>query len=303
MRIDPATAWTKGVSRSFYLSIRILPAAMRPAVAAGYLLARASDTVADSSSAPLEMRLQALDDLASALEQESQAPRWPREITAAVRDPRERELLGRVEEVLGILAALPAPQAALVREVVTTIIGGQRFDLERFATGTAERPVVLADSDELLGYAKSVAGCVGVFWTRLGLLTLGADFSDAPENELLRRAENHGVALQLVNILRDLPADLAQGRCYLPVPDPGDRPALLRTHAGWLLHAERGVADGLAYAALLKQRRIRAASALPALLAAETLRLLEHVTWEELAARPKVPRRRVWRLVLRAFRG
>jgi farnesyl-diphosphate farnesyltransferase len=33
---------------------------------------------------------------------------------------------------------------------------------------------------------------------------------------LLRRAIRFGKGLQLVNILRDLPADLQKGRCYLP---------------------------------------------------------------------------------------
>ena len=36
------------VSRSFYLSMRFLPREMRPGVAVGYLLARATDTVADT---------------------------------------------------------------------------------------------------------------------------------------------------------------------------------------------------------------------------------------------------------------
>lgn len=35
------------VSRSFYLSMRFLPREMRPGVAVGYLLARATDTVAE----------------------------------------------------------------------------------------------------------------------------------------------------------------------------------------------------------------------------------------------------------------
>ena len=37
----------RGVSRSFYLSLRILPAALREPIGLAYLLARAADTVAD----------------------------------------------------------------------------------------------------------------------------------------------------------------------------------------------------------------------------------------------------------------
>jgi farnesyl-diphosphate farnesyltransferase len=39
----------KSVSRSFYLTIRFLPKQMRPAVALGYMLARATDSVADTA--------------------------------------------------------------------------------------------------------------------------------------------------------------------------------------------------------------------------------------------------------------
>ena len=38
----------KGVSRSFYLTIRLLPAALQAPIAVGYLLARATDPVADT---------------------------------------------------------------------------------------------------------------------------------------------------------------------------------------------------------------------------------------------------------------
>ena len=46
----------KGVSRAFYLSIRVLPPRMREPVAVAYLLARAADTIADTASLPLERR-------------------------------------------------------------------------------------------------------------------------------------------------------------------------------------------------------------------------------------------------------
>ena len=50
----------KAVSRSFYLSMVWLPPAMRRGIALGYLLARAADSVADTSSAPAAERVAAL---------------------------------------------------------------------------------------------------------------------------------------------------------------------------------------------------------------------------------------------------
>ena len=101
------------------------------------------------------------------------------------------------------------PWDALVREVLATIASGQTLDLERFAGASRENPVVLDDDAALEDYAWRVAGCVGAFWTKLGFLTLGDRFSKSPEPELLAQGIAYGKGLQLVNILRDLAADLA----------------------------------------------------------------------------------------------
>src|SRR5258707_13271546 len=47
----------KGVSRSFYLTLRVLPAGMRDPIGLAYLLARAADTIADTSLISPEQRL------------------------------------------------------------------------------------------------------------------------------------------------------------------------------------------------------------------------------------------------------
>ena len=48
------------VSRSFYLSIRVLPRKLRDPVSLGYLLAHASDTIADTADIPIELRAENL---------------------------------------------------------------------------------------------------------------------------------------------------------------------------------------------------------------------------------------------------
>jgi 15-cis-phytoene synthase len=61
-----------------------------------------------------------------------------------------------------------------------------------------------SDFDELLGYCRHVAGAVGIACTAV----YGAD---QPQ-----RAEALGVALQLINIMRDVAEDMRLGRVYLP---------------------------------------------------------------------------------------
>ena len=291
----------KGVSRSFYLTLRLLPGPMRGAASLGYLLARTSDTLADSAALSVEDRQRCLDQFLGCVSGEADFQSWPPSILNAVPDARERRLLGCSESILTWLRHLPGGEATLVREVLEIIIGGQLLDLARFATASGRNPVALQDDAALEDYAWRVAGCVGAFWTKLGFLTLGRDFSKSPEAELIGQGITYGKALQLVNILRDVAADLTVGRCYLPVADPRDVPQLLACHARWLVLAEQWLGDGEQYAATLRLRRLRAASLLPVLLARKTLEPLRGATWVDLQRRNKIPRSAVYHSLVEAI--
>ncbi|MEY5013557.1 MAG: hypothetical protein RLZ22_506 [Verrucomicrobiota bacterium] len=293
----------KGVSRSFYLSLRLLPGPMREAAGLGYLLARTSDTLADSLALGVGQSLECLNEFERAVMDGGGAPRWSMRVLNAVTDPRERRLLEAVGDCLLGLRNLPVAEATLVREVVTTIIGGQRLDLRRFSSSGGLVPLALKDDAELEDYAWRVAGCVGEFWTKLGYLTMGEQFSSSDENEMISLAVHCGKGLQLVNILRDLPKDLAQGRCYLPVNDSVDRDEIMACHRRWIEGAEWWINDGFRYASLLTTRRLQVASVMPAMLAKATLDLMKNITWDELKAGVKVPRVRVYAMLIKAWCG
>ena len=70
---DLLTDLLKNVSRSFYLTLRILPGAVRPQIGLAYLLARATDTVADTEIVGVEQRLEALHRLRARILGESSA--------------------------------------------------------------------------------------------------------------------------------------------------------------------------------------------------------------------------------------
>src|SRR5256886_16708799 len=55
----------RSVSRSFYLSLRILPAGLREPLSLAYLLARATDTIADTPEPPVALRTEALAQVAA----------------------------------------------------------------------------------------------------------------------------------------------------------------------------------------------------------------------------------------------
>ena len=290
----------KGVSRSFYLSLRLLPAAMRPAASLGYLLARTSDTLADSCGAAVALRQQSLTEFSNALQLNRSAPVWPVELRQAPVDPRERLLLENTGKILAALHQLPYSQAQLVREVCQMIISGQALDLERFAAASCAAPVALADDAALDDYTYRVAGCVGEFWTKLGFLTLGKRYSHEDEARLLELGRLYGKGLQLVNILRDLGPDIASGRCYLPVL-PSQPEEFLASYHQWLQRAQEWTSMGKSYSAALCSRRLRMATVLPALLAEKTLLRLESPAFPLPSAGVKISRTEVYRSLIRAF--
>ncbi len=276
---------------------------MRNAAALGYLLARTSDTLADTAAIPTEARLHCLDGFAQAIVGDAPLPRWPLAVLNAVANEDERHLLERATDLFVWLRRLHAGEASLVREVVAIIIGGQQLDVRRFADAGNGRITTLPDEAALDDYTWRVAGCVGAFWTKLGFLTLGSGFSKTPEPALLELGITYGKGLQLVNILRDLPTDLANGRCYLPVRDPRNAGNLLESHQERIAQAEDNIAAGFLYAKTLRSRRLRAATVLPAMIARETLTLMRGADWPTLNARVKVPRLKVYLALARALTG
>jgi farnesyl-diphosphate farnesyltransferase len=291
----------KGVSRSFYLSLRLLPGPMQGAASLAYLLARTSDTLADAETLPSHVRLSALEAFSQAVKRSEAAPEWPSSLVASLIDSREQSLLMASRRLFAWLDSLSDAEAALVRQVISVITSGQELDLRRFSLADADHPIALACEAELEDYTWRVAGCVGEFWTRLGYLTLGDGFSRSREDVLISRGISYGKGLQLINILRDLPADLSAGRCYLPLANVADRSEIAACRAHWSRRAESWIGEGFAYSSSLVPRRLRAASVLPAMLAKETLMRLEAAGPLAMQARIKVPRHRVYLALVQAF--
>jgi farnesyl-diphosphate farnesyltransferase len=289
----------KAVSRSFYLSLRFLPAPMRRPAGIAYLLARTSDTIADSAAVSPQERIAFLEDFSQQVRGE--AGKLPEKLAEGVDNDGEKALLRRSGEVVAALATLSGEEQALVREVLETIIGGQKLDLERFGEADGNHVVCLPDEAALDDYTWRVAGCVGSFWTKLGFQTLGKDFSEFPQEELIEWGIEYGKGLQLVNILRDLPADLKAGRCYLPVEGADHRAVLMTEFSKWRERAVEKVAKGRKYSKKLAKKRLRVASVLPAMIAEETLRMMEEVSFSRLEERIKVPRPKVYGMILNAW--
>ena len=142
----------KAVSRSFYLSMVWLPPAMRRGIALGYMLARATDSVADTSSAAPGIRVQVLEQMGMAVagalsgEELSSLLRALRgEMADAQSKESEALLLRRFDECLKQLELVSEAERILIRKVLSTIVEGQLWDLTYLSSGKRWKQMMIPD--------------------------------------------------------------------------------------------------------------------------------------------------------------
>jgi farnesyl-diphosphate farnesyltransferase len=313
------TVILRSVSRSFYLSIRFLPSRLRDPIALAYLLARTTDTVADTTRIPRAMRIETLKMLADAIQAKASREMILNQVASFAplqENAAERTLLGSLSDCLEWLEQISRADRDDIRTVLEQITHGQMLDLRRFdlpidGFGAANDPPqvrALQTSGDLDEYTYLVAGCVGEFWTRICFRHL-RDFASATQDEMLALGRRYGMALQLINVLRDAGNDLRAGRCYFPQDELGavgltaaqilSEPARFQPiYQRWIAKAQEGLTCGMQYSRAIRNRRVRSATVLPALIGARTLALLRRAGASALHQTIKVPRREVRAMIL-----
>jgi farnesyl-diphosphate farnesyltransferase len=205
-------------SRTFALSIPVLPEPTRSEVRIAYLLFRIADTFEDASHWPPEERIRAIADFNGLLSgysrarAESLSRAWVERGVA--RHAGYRELISEVPFVLESFFALSPGAIPPIREHVVRSADGMASIVARTRGGQ----LTLSSIPDLKDYCYIVAGIVGEMLTELFLLDRSALSGVA--GYLRERAATFGEALQLVNILKDSATDAREGRQYLPAGVP-----------------------------------------------------------------------------------
>ena len=180
---------------NFPVASWLLPAAMRPHVAALYAFARTADDFADEGIRTAEERLRLLDDWQKRLH----LCATERPVAADRIEARD----GRLESTDALFLALGATIRArnLPVSLFDDLLDAFRQDIttHRYATW-----------NDLLGYCRRSANPVG----RLVLRIAGYDNGD-----LDRASDALCTALQLTNFWQDLDRDWQKGRLYVPLDD------------------------------------------------------------------------------------
>ncbi len=291
---------------------------MRPTIALAYLFARAADTVADTRLIERRARIVHLE----ALREEMAAPAPGR--LAAIIDaaagpqslPAERRLLERLPDVFAAYRTLAGADQERVRRLLATIVEGMTLDLHVFPGEDEGKLAALETRADLDRYTYLVAGCVGEFWTEVHVAHRPR-LRHWDVSAMSRLGVRFGQGLQLTNVLRDVPRDLRQGRCYLPRQElarhglvaqdlldpatgPAARPVLLELLGAALDHYDAGWQ--YTFGVPRAEARMRLACAWPLLIGLRTLGLLARApNWLDPAVPVKVPRREVYGLVIHSL--
>ncbi len=307
----------KQVSRSFSLTLRILPGPLRGPLGLAYLLARAADSVADTRILPRSERLRCLDLFREELDLPPRA-RLPEIRQALAGSPQvsaERELLARLPECFAAYGAVPGEDRRRIRTLLLTLTHGMQQELRRFPGEDEGRLVALDSRADLDRHTYYAAGCVGAFWTEMAMAHCPA-LRHWDGTVMAQKGIHFGQGLQMTNVLRDLAHDLRIGRCFLPRPDlaaqglrPEDlldpatldrlRPLLLELIAYTLSL----FGDGWAYTLSIPRRliRLRLACAWPLLIGLQTLQRLQQARdLLDPRSRVKIPRSAVYRIIARS---
>ncbi|AKU94340.1 Squalene synthase [Labilithrix luteola] len=272
-------------SRTFALTIPLLPEPLTTQVGIAYLLLRIADTLEDAPRWGRDRRHEALVSFASWLggrsSSTSEARRWISlvEKDAPIDDAGCMQLLRRSE---GVRASLDAMEPRAARAVRDDVIRTTRKMAEFVARQSDDGAMQLDDVPDLEAYCYAVAGIVGELLTVLFAIATPSVENERPS--LMALAQWFGEGLQLVNILKDANADAKEGRLYLPRNVP---------RAEIMQKARADLAKAQDYTALLSKASAppgaRRFCELPVRLAVATLDRLE-------AGEAKLPRDEVLRI-------
>ena len=209
------------VSRTFALNIQVLRGKLHRSILLAYLYLRIADTVEDDPDMKATEKDRVLALFADVFKTGELETEKIRTFVAALpkswhgsEDPNN-DLCSKSEVVVPLLKSLPKNYQKPVCDVVIEMCGGMaKFALRQEAALSAGW-FTLANVGELDEYCYYVAGIVGKLLTKL----FSADtcfISAEREAELSKLDVSFGLALQVVNIVKDCVEDSGRRVCFIP---------------------------------------------------------------------------------------
>ena len=124
----------KRVSRSFYLTLTVLPSTIRTQIGLAYLFARAADTIADSHMIDVTQRQRCLDLFREQFQPTGSSHEALEDIRAALGSDQPIEadliLLARLNDCFTLFHTLTPEDQDKIRDLMLTLINGMDMDLK-----------------------------------------------------------------------------------------------------------------------------------------------------------------------------
>lgn len=292
--VDPAVAERycrrvlPSVSRTFALSVRVLPGTLGTAVLTAYLVCRIADTLEDAPDVPAEEKASLLDALNDALHDPALGSTFHHTASHVGGDPAHVDLVRHADHVFALFHSLPPASRAHVARWVGEMASGMRKFVLLYPDG-----IRIQTLDEYREYCYYVAGTVGYMLTDLWQEHTPS-IRPALHQKLRERCRAFAEALQTVNILKDVAQDAEkENSIYVPahslhVHGSSHETILSPAHVsrnrealGELIRlAWLDLEEALGYLLLVPRRafRIRLFCILPLLFAFATMRELTRTT-------------------------
>jgi farnesyl-diphosphate farnesyltransferase len=200
-----------GVSRTFALTIPVLPERLALVVTNAYLLCRLADTIEDDVALDNEQKSTFHERFVAIVEGREAAEPFAVELAPLLSSralPAERELVEQAAAVVRVTHSFsPEERAALTRCVRVMCEGMPEFQRNKSLRG-------LDDLEEMTAYCYYVAGVVGEMLT--DLFCLHCPELKQHRERLMGLAVSFGQGLQMTNILKDIWDDRHADTCWLP---------------------------------------------------------------------------------------
>ena len=200
------------VSRTFAPTIRMLPKPLFLPVTVAYLLCRIADTVEDEPSLSKQAKQNYLVLYADMFSNPKLEKDFLQAIALVPEHNQDVVLMKNIKRVMAVFKTFsPEVQRLIGIWVVEMVMGMKKFAQAK-GKGKFQFLKSMKDLDE---YTYYVAGTVGHLLTAL-FAHFSRNITPAMVQRLEKFSASFGKGLQMVNIIRDINADLKRGQSYIP---------------------------------------------------------------------------------------
>ena len=194
------------VSRTFAIGIEQLPGLLKQAITTAYLMFRVSDFLEDNEAMPPDRKVELLNLWVDIMRGSVDPARLTHLLHDTDPDDPEAVVARNADEVMALLRALPVElQSMIVEEATESALGMARWQ---------QRQPYVRNEEELDDYMFEVAGRVGYMLTHV--FAWYARPIHQLKDEMMPLAREFGLALQTVNIIRNLREDFERGWIFVP---------------------------------------------------------------------------------------